>query len=275
MTLPTTRTAAERGALHSASVATDPSRPVGSPVVWVCLPTYNEAENIGGMVAGLLSTFEESGLNGHVLVIDDNSPDGTGSLADELAEMFDRVSVLHRPQREGIGPAYVAGFREALDAGADLVIEMDCDFSHDPAAVPALVRAADQADLVLGSRYIPGGGTQNWGLLRRAISRGGCLYARAALGIAPHDLTGGFKCFHRAVLETIPLGEVTGTGYVFQVEMTYRAILLGYRVVEVPITFRDRTAGTSKMSKGIVMEAAVHVPRLRWQLRDARKAPVS
>ncbi len=242
--------------------------------MWVCLPTYNEAENIEGMVRRLLAMFDASGIAGHVLVIDDASPDGTGALADGLAAADDRVSVLHRRERQGIGPAYVAGFREALARGADLIVEMDCDFSHDPLAVPTLVAAADHADLVLGSRYVAGGGTENWGLMRRAISRGGCIYARAALGISPHDLTGGFKCFRREVLEAIPLDEVRGAGYVFQVEMTYRAILLGYRVVEVPITFRDRTAGTSKMSKGIVLEAAVHVPRLRWQLRGTHGSTV-
>ncbi len=253
-------------AVHSAAVGRDSIAGGSTPNVWVCLPTYNEAANLPLMAAQLLEVFDASGIDGHVLVIDDDSPDGTGRIADEIAAREPRVEVRHRTTREGLGPAYRDGFRVALERGADLIMEMDCDFSHDPAAVPQLIRAADHADLVLGSRYVPGGSTENWGLVRRAISRGGCIYARLALGIQPHDLTGGFKCFRRAVLEAIPLEQVGGAGYVFQVEMTYRAILLGYRVVEVPITFRDRTVGTSKMSRGIVLEAAVHVPRLRWQL---------
>lgn len=236
----------------------------------MCLPTYNEAENVAAMVPRILEVFEASGIDGYVLVIDDDSPDGTGAIADGLASSDARVSVLHRPERQGLGPAYCDGFRTVLGRGADLIIEMDCDFSHDPAAIPQLVAAARGADVVLGSRYVPGGAIENWGLMRRLISRGGCEYARLALGIAPHDLTGGFKCFHREVLEAIPLDEVGGAGYVFQIEMTYRALLLGYRVEEVPITFRDRTVGTSKMSRGIVLEAATHVPRLRWNLRGSR-----
>jgi dolichol-phosphate mannosyltransferase len=174
--------------------------------------------------------------------------------------------VIHRPGKSGIGPAYRAGFRHALAHGADRIVEMDCDFSHDPAAVPRLVAAADRADLVLGSRYVPGGSVQDWGAVRRAISRGGSLYAKAVLRVPVNDLTGGFKCFRREVLEAIPLDEVSSAGYVFQIEMTYRALLLGFRVVEVPITFTDRTQGASKMSRGIVLEAALHVPRLRRQL---------
>ena len=231
--------------------------------MWLCLPTYNEADNIEPMVRLLLEVFASSGIDGHVLVIDDASPDGTGHIADRLADEFARVTVLHRPGKEGLGPAYRDGFRQALAAGADLIIEMDCDFSHDPRDVPRLVSAASSADLVLGSRYVPGGRVENWGLVRRSISRVGCMYARVALRVAPHDLTGGFKCFRRRVLEAIPLEEVGSAGYVFQVEMTYRALLLGFRVIEVPITFRDREVGTSKMSRGIVREAAVHVPRLR------------
>lgn len=223
------------------------------------------------MVESILGVFTTAGLNGHVLVIDDNSPDGTGAIADGLARADERVEVLHRPGRQGLGPAYRAGFRRALAAEADLIIEMDCDFSHDPAVIPRLVAACDHADVALGSRYIPGGATENWGLVRRAISRGGCMYARVTLGIRPHDLTGGFKCFRREVLEAIPLDEVRGAGYVFQVEMTYRAILLGYRVTEIPITFRDRTVGTSKMSRAIVLEAALHIPRLRWALRHRHR----
>lgn len=257
--------------VHSAAVGPDFIDGVGNPVVWVCLPTYNEVANLPAMAARLLEVFDASGIDGHVLVIDDNSPDGTGRVADDIAAREPRVEVLHRTAREGLGPAYRDGFRVALGRGADLIMEIDCDFSHDPAAVPSLIAAAEHADVVLGSRYISGGSTENWGLLRRAISRVGCIYARWTLGIKPHDLTGGFKCFRRQVLEAIPLDEVGGAGYVFQVEMTYRAVLLGYRVVEVPITFRDRTVGTSKMSRGIVMEAALHVPRLRWHLGGRRR----
>ncbi len=245
--------------------------PVGTdPYVWVCLPTYNEAENVPVMVERLLDVFATHGIDGHILIIDDNSPDGTGAIADVLSTTSSRVGVLHRPVREGLGPAYRAGFKYVLARGADLVVEMDCDFSHDPGALPAILDAARTADVVLGSRYVPGGAIENWGFARRAISRGGCLYAQAVLGVSPRDLTGGFKCFRRAVLESLPLDEVGSAGYVFQVEMTYRAILDGFTVVEVPITFRDRAVGTSKMSRGIVLEAAVHVPRLRWRLRGSR-----
>lgn len=218
------------------------------------------------MVTRLLAVLDEHEIDGCVLVIDDASPDGTGTIADGLADQHARVRVLHRAGKEGLGPAYRDGFKKALAQGAQLIVEMDCDFSHDPADVPRLVQAADHADLVLGSRYVPGGGTENWGVLRRLISRGGSAYARRALRIEPHDLTGGFKCFRRRVIEAIPLDEVASAGYVFQVEMTYRAILLGFTVVEVPITFRDRVVGTSKMSHRIVWEAALHVPRLRRRL---------
>ena len=231
--------------------------------MWLCLPTYNEAENIEPMVRRLLEVFASSGTNGHVLVIDDCSPDGTGHVADRLAGECSRVTVLHRPGKEGLGPAYRDGFRHALAAGADLIMEMDCDFSHDPQDVPRLVEAAANADVVLGSRYVPGGRVENWGLVRRSISRAGCVYARVALRVAPHDLTGGFKCFRRRVLVELPLGEVSSAGYVFQIEMTYRAILQGFTVHEVPITFHERRAGKSKMSHGIVWEAARKVPRLR------------
>jgi len=199
-------------------------------------------------------------------VVDDGSPDGTADLAEAMARGDDRVAVLLRPAKEGIGPAYRAGFRRALAAGAALVVEMDCDFSHDPACIPALVDAARDADLVLGSRYVPGGGVERWGAARRAISRGGCWYARRVLGVEVRDLTGGFKCFRRGVLEALPLERVAGAGYVFQVEMTYRALLAGFRVVEVPITFTERAHGRSKMSRRIVLEAAVLVPGLRRRL---------
>jgi dolichol-phosphate mannosyltransferase len=237
--------------------------------VWVALPTYNEAENITRMLESLLAVFAESGIDGHVLVIDDGSPDGTGDLADRMADDSPRIHVLHRASKGGIGPAYRAGFRYALDAGARFVIQMDCDFSHDPRAVATLVSAAQEADLVLGSRYVRGGGTRRWGLGRRIISRFGCIYAKTVLHVPIHDLTGGFKCFRRTVLETIPLDQVHAAGYGFQIEMTYRALLLGFRVHEVPIIFTDRELGESKMSGAIVVEAATLVPRLRHRLRHA------
>ena len=198
-----------------------------------------------------------------VLVIDDGSPDGTGEIADRLAAERSWMSVLHRPAKEGIGPAYVAGFRWALAEGAELVLEMDCDFSHDPADVPRLIAATADADLALGSRYAPGGGTANWGLARRVVSRGGCLYAQAILGLRVRDLTGGFKCFRRAALEAIDLGALSAHGYAFQIETTYRIARAGLRVHEVPITFVERRAGASKMTGSIVAEAMWRVPLLR------------
>jgi dolichol-phosphate mannosyltransferase len=227
------------------------------PAAVVCLPTYNERENIEAMLRAL----GDKGVR--VLVIDDNSPDGTGELADNLAEELDYVSVLHRPGKEGLGPAYLAGFRRALADGAELVLEMDCDFSHDPNDVPRLVGAAADADVVLGSRYVAGGGVRNWGLLRRVISAGGSWYARVFLQVRVRDLTGGFKCYRRAVLETIDLDAIHSKGYAFQIETTYRALRAGFRVVEVPITFVDREAGGSKMSRAIVAEAIWKVPLLR------------
>jgi len=206
----------------------------------------------------------------HVLVIDDNSPDGTGQLADRLAQELDYVNVLHRPVKQGLGPAYLAGFRRALADGAELVLEMDCDFSHDPADVPRLVAAADDADVVLGSRYVSGGGVRNWGLVRRFISAGGSWYARVLLGTRVRDLTGGFKCYRRLVLETIDLDAVHSKGYAFQIETTYRALRAGFRVVEVPITFVDREDGTSKMSRAIVAEAIWRVPLLRLSALTGR-----
>src|SRR5213592_2000728 len=198
-----------------------------------------------------------------VLVIDDNSPDGTGELADRLAQELDHVAVLHRERKEGLGPAYLAGFRRALADGAELILEMDCDFSHDPAAVPRLIEATRDADLALGSRYVEGGSVGNWGLVRRAVSAGGSLYARLLLGVGVRDLTGGFKCYRRAVLETIDLAAITSRGYAFQIETTYRALRAGFRVVEVPIAFVDREQGGSKMSRRIVLEAIWKVPALR------------
>ncbi len=224
----------------------------------ICLPTYNERENLEPMVHALVP------LGVRVLVIDDNSPDGTGEIADRLADELDVVSVLHRERKEGLGPAYLAGFERALADGAEYVLELDCDFSHDPADVPRLLAACDAgADLALGSRYVPGGGTENWGLLRRIVSWGGSFYARALLGVGVRDLTGGMKCYRRRVLETIDLDAVESKGYAFQIETTYRALRKGFRVVEVPIRFVDRTEGHSKMSHGIVLEAIVKVPALR------------
>jgi dolichol-phosphate mannosyltransferase len=226
----------------------------------VCLPTYNERENLEPMLRAL---GEVLGPDDCVLVIDDNSPDGTGELADGLAAELDGVEVLHRPRKEGLGPAYLAGFRRALELGAELVVEIDCDFSHDPADVPRLLEAAADADLVLGSRYVAGGSVEDWGVVRRAISAGGSIYARLLLGVPVRDLTGGFKCFRRRVLETIDLDAIHSKGYAFQIELTYRALRHGFRVREVPIRFVDREVGGSKMSRSIVLEGIWKVPLLR------------
>jgi dolichol-phosphate mannosyltransferase len=228
------------------------------PRAVVCLPTYNERENLEPMLRALADK------DVRVLVIDDNSPDGTGELADRLAAELDYVGVLHRQVKEGLGPAYLAGFRRALAGDAELVLEMDCDFSHDPADVPRLIAAVEAgADLALGSRYVEGGAVRNWGLLRRIVSEGGSFYARVLLGTNVRDLTGGFKCYRRRVLETIDLDAIHSKGYAFQIETTYRALRAGFRVVEVPITFADREVGGSKMSKAIVAEAIWKVPALR------------
>lgn len=224
------------------------------------VPTYDEAENIERFVAAVREKLPESA---RILIVDDNSPDGTGEIADRLAERHQSVHVLHRPYREGLGPAYIAGFRRALAEGAGLVIEMDSDFSHNPVYLPGLLQACENADLAIGSRYVKGGGVSEWGMLRRAISRGGSAYARTVLGLGVRDLTGGFKCFRREVLETIDLDSIGSRGYAFQVEMTYRAIQHGFTVVELPIVFRDRQAGTSKMDRAIVAEAVWRVPLLR------------
>jgi dolichol-phosphate mannosyltransferase len=226
----------------------------------VCIPTYNERENLAPMLRALAEVLAP---DDEVLVIDDASPDGTGELADRLARELAFVHVLHREAKKGIGPAYLAGFRHALAADAELVLEMDCDFSHDPKAVPQLIAAAANADLVLGSRYVPGGGTRNWGPIRRMISRGGSLYAQILLGTHVRDLTGGFKCYRRGVLERIDLDAIGSRGYAFQIETTYRALRAGFRVVEIPITFVDREAGGSKMSRAIVLEGIWKVPALR------------
>ena len=241
----------------------------GGPA-WVVLPTYNEAENLGPLVEAVLAKLPPSG---QVLVVDDNSPDGTGEVADHLAERHENVQVLHRRHKEGLGPAYIAGFREALARGAGLVVEMDADFSHDPAYLPRLLEAAEHAGVVLGSRYVDGGGVSEWGALRQAISRGGSTYARLVLGLEVRDLTGGFKCFRREVLEAIDLDSISTRGYAFQVEMTYRAVRRGYKVAEVPIIFRERRVGKSKMGLSIVAEAVWRLPLLRFGRGQVEAAP--
>lgn len=233
------------------------------PRAVVCLPTYDERENVGPLVRALGAVLDTT--RDRVLVIDDDSPDGTGAIADELARELPWVEVLHRPVKEGLGPAYIAGFRAALAQGAELVLEVDCDFSHDPKDVPRLIDACERgADLALGSRYVEGGGTVNWGLVRRTVSAGGSLYARMLLGVGVRDLTGGFKCFRRRVLETIDLDAVAARGYAFQIETTYRTLRAGFTVIELPIVFVDREVGGSKMSRSIVLEAVWRVPLLRW-----------
>jgi dolichol-phosphate mannosyltransferase len=226
----------------------------------ICLPTYNERENLERMVRALGALLEDGD---RVLVIDDGSPDGTGDLADRLADELSWIEVMHRTEKQGLGPAYLAGFRHALAGDAELVFEIDCDRSHDPADVPRLRAAAEDADLVLGSRYVEGGTIRNWGRVRRLVSAGGSLYARLVLGVRVRDLTGGFKCYRRRVLEEIDLDAVRSRGYAFQIETTYRALRAGFRVVEVPITFVDREVGGSKMSRSIVFEAIWKVPALR------------
>ncbi len=233
----------------------------------VVLPTYDERENLPAIVPAILASSPEL----DVLVVDDDSPDGTGALADELAVREPRVRVLHRARKEGLGRAYLAGFEVALRAGYGRILEMDADFSHEPERLPALLDASHEADLVLGSRYVPGGGTRNWGLGRRLLSRGGSVYARTILGVGVHDLTGGFKCFRREVLERIDLPTVTSAGYAFQIELTWRALRAGFRVVEVPIVFAERRVGQSKMSRAIVLEALWKV----WLIRAAGWRPRS
>ncbi len=233
----------------------------GAP--WVILPTYNEADNVEPMVTAVRAAL--AGEGARVLVVDDSSPDGTGQIAERLAATHDDVEVLHRPRKAGLGQAYVAGFTRALDEGAAYVFEMDCDFSHDPRYLPdMLMRARFGAHLVLGSRYLPGGGVENWGRRRRALSRAGCAYAKHVLGVHVHDLTGGFKCFRASALEAIDFRSVRSQGYAFQVELTWRALQAGLRVEEMPIIFRERREGASKMSGRIALEAALVVPALRW-----------
>jgi len=234
------------------------------------LPTYNEAENVEPMVRAALPRLASESGSRTILVVDDASPDGTGRIADRLAAELEEVQVLHRARKDGLGRAYLAGFAMALDAGADLVVQMDCDFSHDPADLPRLIAAAEAADVVLGSRYVTGGGVQNWALGRRILSRGGCAYARVILGLPVHDLTGGFKCWRRSALETLDLNGVDSHGYGFQIEMSYRAVQAGLSVTEVPIVFRERREGDSKMNTWITLEAVWKVPMLR--LRRPRRA---
>jgi dolichol-phosphate mannosyltransferase len=236
------------------------TRSDGGGGAWLILPTYNEAENLEALVEAVAAKLPSSA---RILVVDDASPDGTGQIADRIAARREGVAVLHRPRKEGLGPAYIAGFREALAGGAELVLEMDADFSHDPAYLPRLIEASRRADLVLGSRYVPGGGVSDWGPLRRAVSRGGSAYARLVLGLDVRDLTGGYKCIRREVLEAIDLDRITTRGYAFQVELTYRAIRQGFRVAEVPIVFRERRLGKSKMDLSIAVEAVWRLPLLR------------
>jgi dolichol-phosphate mannosyltransferase len=237
------------------------TRPPSQSPACLVLPTYNEAGNVEPLVEAVLAKLPATA---RVLVVDDNSPDGTGGIADRIAAREGRVAVIHRPRKEGLGPAYIAGFRRALADGAGLVLEMDADFSHDPAYLPRLLEAARRADLVIGSRYVPGGGVTDWGVVRRAISRGGSAYARLVLGLGIRDLTGGFKCFRREVLEAIDLDSIQSRGYAFQVETTYRALRRGFDVVEVPIVFRDRQVGSSKMGRSIVTEAIWRTPLMRF-----------
>jgi dolichol-phosphate mannosyltransferase len=232
--------------------------------IWLVIPTYNEAENVGPIVRAVAEEMTKLAPGEfRILVVDDNSPDGTGALADQVAQELTTVEVMHRAGKDGLGRAYIAGFEHALAAGAELVVEMDADFSHDPKYLGDLITGADDADLVLGSRYVAGGAVRDWGVVRKLISRGGSIYARAVLGIKVNDLTGGFKCIRRQVLETIDLSSLRADGYVFQIEVTYRAISSGFKVREVPILFVDRAAGSSKMSGMIALEAMLLVPKLR------------
>jgi dolichol-phosphate mannosyltransferase len=234
---------------------------------WLVLPTYNEADNLEPLVRAALEHLGTSGMEHTVLIVDDSSPDGTGQIAERLALELPPVQVLHRDRKLGLGRAYLAGFEMALGGGADLVLEMDSDFSHDPGDLPRLIAGAAEADLVLGSRYVDGGGVTDWGPVRRGLSRGGSWYARVVLGIPVRDLTGGFKCFRREVLEALDLGAIRADGYGFQIEMTYRALKAGFTVREVPILFRERRIGQSKMNARIALEAVWKVPALKLRLR--------
>jgi dolichol-phosphate mannosyltransferase len=255
---------------HDAAAPTG-AQPTGAGA-WVILPTYNEADNLPGISAAILESLPGAVL----LVVDDGSPDGTGALADGLAQSDARVRVKHRAAKQGLGRAYLDGFGEALTGGATMVVQMDADWSHDPLALPGLIAPIvdGKADLVIGSRYTKGGGVEDWGIIRRVISRGGSTFARIVLSLKPHDLTGGFKAWRATTLASVPFDGVRAGGYVFQIEMTYRASRLGARVAEVPITFRDRRAGQSKMSRRILVEALVVVVSLRWdELRGRGPVP--
>jgi dolichol-phosphate mannosyltransferase len=238
------------------------------PSTWLVLPTYNEAENIERIVRAALPELASAEADHHILIVDDGSPDGTGEIADRLAAELEPVEVLHRTAKEGLGRAYLAGFERALGSGAELLLEMDSDFSHNPKDLPRLIEAAADADLVLGSRYVAGGGVTDWGLFRQLLSRGGSWYSRMVLRVPIRDLTGGFKCFHRETLEKIDYLKTHADGYGFQIEITYRAIKAGLRVKEIPIVFRDRQAGTSKMTARIAIEAVWKVPALRARGRS-------
>jgi dolichol-phosphate mannosyltransferase len=244
-----------------------------TPAVWITLPTYNEAENLERLVRATVRELERAVPgSGHLVIVDDSSPDGTGDIAQRLSGELPQVEVLHRPGKEGLGKAYLAGFRYAHARGADLVIVMDADFSHDPTHLPALIEAAETSDLVLGSRYVSGGQIVDWPPLRRLLSRGGSFYARTILGVDIRDLTTGYRCIRREVLETIEPSTLRSQGYVFNIELTYRALRAGFKVAEIPITFRDRHAGHSKISLDIAFEALLLVPRLRRMPAGDRSA---
>ncbi|MDX6534935.1 MAG: dolichol-phosphate mannosyltransferase [Gaiellales bacterium] len=236
----------------------------------IVLPTYDERENLPRVIEALEAVRPQTPFPGDALIVDDNSPDGTGAIADELAAGRDWLHVMHRPAKDGLGPAYLAGFEWALQRPYTHMLEMDCDLSHPPDRVPAMLDATRDADLVLGSRYVSGGGVAGWPLSRKLISRGGCTYARMILGVPVRDLTGGFKCFRRWVLEQLDLSDVHAGGYAFQIELTYRTLRMGGRVVELPIIFTDRTDGHSKMSRSIVLEAVREVPALRLRALRGR-----
>jgi dolichol-phosphate mannosyltransferase len=258
------------GGAPTTTDAVVPADDAARPNTWLVIPTYNEAENLEPFVRKVLPRLASAASEHRVLIVDDSSPDGTGEIADRLAAELDSVEVLHRLEKDGLGRAYAAGFERALAGGAELVMQMDADFSHDPEGVPSLIAAARDADLVLGSRYVAGGGVTDWGLTRRLLSRGGSWYARTILGVPVRDLTGGFKCFRREVLERLAFSGFQTAGFGFQVEVTYRAVQAGARVCEVPILFRDRQVGASKMSSRIVFEAIWRV--LELKLRRDRSA---
>ena len=225
------------------------------------MPTYNEAENLPGIVPAILAALPGSSL----LIVDDSSPDGTGDLADKLAADDPRIRVMHRPSKQGLGKAYIAGFKVVIDAGADRIVQMDADWSHDPKYLPTLVGGLEQNDLMIGSRYVAGGGVRNWGVLRKLISRSGSIFARTILRLSPHDLTGAFKAWRRDTLADLPWTEMHSGGYVFSIETTFLAARYGARIREIPIIFVDRQKGASKMSRGIIVEAFAVVLRLRWE----------